>query len=117
MHDWKVHDCNKSARLSLHNQGLILALITLHTFHIPFTLSARESSGIRIWLIFLHFDWKGLSSRWQSFMYIQIFDEFLQNVAMFWLTLTSLQNSKHLFLNSCLITEQKLLQFVHLGHK
>ena len=51
-------------------------------------------------------------------MYIQIFDEFLQNVAMFWLTLTSLQNnSKHLFLNSCLITEQKLLQFVHLGHK
>ena len=32
MHDRKVHDCNKSARLSLHNQGLILALITLHIF-------------------------------------------------------------------------------------
>ena len=31
MHDRKVHDCDKSARLSLNNQGLILALITLHT--------------------------------------------------------------------------------------
>ena len=40
MHDRKVHDCNKSAQLSLHNQGLILALITLHkkTFEIAATL-------------------------------------------------------------------------------
>ena len=45
MHDWKVHDCDKRSRLSLNNQGLILALITLHTK--PLKINFTFCAGIR----------------------------------------------------------------------